>query len=190
MKLGGQRGFSLLELMAVILVIGMVLGMVSLTVRGGEAKDEVWETVEQFMLLAQFASERSILSGETSALYLEPPEWQIQRGQDPDDIGWRYRWMTSSSEGWQGLPNFPPIALPPTIRLTVEIDENLWDYEAQVDRTTPVAAYYPSGDVTQIRIEITDVREPGFSQHIEVDETGQLVWLEAPEPPEVDKNSF
>lgn len=180
----------MLELMAVLLVIGMSLAMVSLTMRGGEPKDEVWNAIEQFMGLAQFASERAILSGETSALLLEPPEWQAQRGQDVDDIGWRYRWLTSSSEGWQNLPNSQPITLPPTIRLTVEIDELLWDYESQVDRTTPVAAYYPSGDVTPIRIEISDVREPGFTQHIEVDENGQLVWLEAPEPPEVEKNGF
>lgn len=164
--------------------------MVSLTMRGGEPQEEVWNTIEQFMGLAQFASERAILSGETSALYLEPPEWQVQRGQSIEDIGWRYSWLTSSSEGWQKMPNAPPVSLPSTIRLTVEIDDMLWDYESQVDRTTPVAAYYPSGEITPIRIEITDERAPGFSQHIEVDETGQLIWVEAPEPPEVDKNAF
>jgi general secretion pathway protein H len=190
MKVREQSGFSLLELMAVILVIGMGLAMVSMTMRGGEAKDEVWDAVEQFMLMAQFASERAILSGESSALYLEPPEWQVQRGQDPDDIGWRYRWLTSSSEGWQPLPNFPPVTLPPGIRLMVEIEDYRWDYESQVDRTTPVAAYYPSGEVTPIRIELTHVREPGFVQTIEVDENGQLVWLEAPEPPEEKRNGF
>lgn len=190
MKIKAQGGFSLLELMAVILVIGMGLAMVSLTMRGGEPEEEVWNTIEQFMGLAQFASERAILSGETSALFLEPPEWQVQRGQSVDDIGWRYSWITSSSEGWQKMPNAPAITLPPTIQLTVEINEMLWDYESQVDRTTPVAAYYPSGEITPIRIEITDQRAPGFSQHIEVDETGQLVWLEAPEPPEGDKNGF
>lgn len=190
MKIRAQVGFSLLELMAVILVIGMSLAVVSLTVRGGEPEEEVWNTIEQFMGLAQFASERAILSGETTALFLEPPEWQVQRGQSIDDIGWRYSWITSSSEGWQKLPNSPPISLPPTIHLTVEINEMLWDHETQVDRTTPVAAYYPSGEVTPIRIEITDERAPGFSQHIEVDETGQLVWVEAPVPPEKDKDGF
>ncbi|MCR6653004.1 MAG: type II secretion system GspH family protein [Cellvibrionaceae bacterium] len=101
MKIKAQGGFSLLELMAVILVIGMGLAMVSLTMRGGEPEEEIWNTIEQFMGLAQFASERAILSGETSALFLEPPEWQVQRGQSVDEIGWRYSWITSSSEGWQ-----------------------------------------------------------------------------------------
>jgi len=176
--------------MAVIFVIGISLGIVALTMRGGEPQDEIWTAIEQFMGLAQFASERAILSGETSALYLEPPEWQVQRGQSVRDIGWRYTWLTSSSEGWQRIPNVPAVSLPPTVHLRVEIDEMLWDYESQVDRTTPVAAYYPTGDITQFSIEITDERAPGFSQNIKVDETGQLIWVEAPEPPKVDRNAF
>ena len=190
MKIKAQGGFSLLELMAVILVIGLGLAMVSLTMRGGEPEEEIWNAIEQFMGLAQFASERAILSGETTALFIEPPEWQVQRGQSVTDIGWRYSWITSSSEGWLKIPNLPPITLPPTVQLRVEVDEMRWDYEAQVDRTMPVAAYYPSGEITAIRIEISDRRAPGFTQHIEVDETGNLVWREAPEPPEGTKNGF
>lgn len=190
MKIKSQKAFSLIEILAVILVIGIGLAAVSLTVRGGDPKDTVWETIEQFLLIAEFAGERAILSGETSALYLEPPEWQVQRGQSIDDIGWRYRWLTSSSEGWLDMPNLTPITLPASIRLTIEIDEMEWDYESQVDRATPVAAYYSSGDITPIRIIISDVREPNFLQHIEVDETGQLVWLEAPEPPEASRDRF
>lgn len=185
-----QAGFSLLELMAVIFVIGLSLGMVSLTVSGGGPRNELIDEVEKFMGVAQFASEKAILSGEAIGLKLEPPLWQTQRGQDPDDVGWRYQWVTDGSEGWQNIPNLPPVNLPPSIRLTVEIDETLWNYADQLDRTTPVAAYYSSGDVTVIAIEWTDEREPGFSQNVEVDENGELVWREAPEPPERDENGF
>lgn len=185
-----QAGFSLLELMAVIFVIGLSLGMVSLTVSTGTAKSDVWDEIEKFMGIAQFASEKAILSGEAMGLKIEPPLWQVQRGQDPDEVGWRYRWVTNSSEGWQEIPNLPPVSLPPSMRLMIEVDDTLWDYENQLDRTVPVAAYYSSGDVTLISIEWTDEREPGFVQHIEVNESGQLVWLEAPEPPETDENGF
>jgi general secretion pathway protein H len=185
-----QAGFSLLELMAVIFVIGLSLGLVSLTVNTGSAKNDVWDEIEKFMGLAGFASEKAVLSGEAMGLMMEPPSWQAQRGQDPDDIGWRYRWVTNSSEGWQEVPNLPAVNLPPTMRLTIEIDGNVWDYDDQLDRTIPIAAYYSSGDVSLISIEWTDEREPGFTQHIEVNESGELVWKEAPEPPEGDKNGF
>lgn len=187
-----HSGFSLLEVMAVIFVIGLSLGMVSVVVNRGGPKDDVWDAVEKFMGLADFASERAILSGETMGLLMEPPLWQAQaqRGLNPDDIGWRYRWVTSSSEGWMVLPNLPPVTLPPTMKLVVEVDDAVWDYEGQVDRTIPVAAYYPSGDVTPIRIQFSDTREPGFFQHIEVNEEGELVWLEAPEPPKGDDSGF
>lgn len=185
-----QAGFSLLELMAVIFVIGLSLGMVSLSVNIGGAKNDVLDEIEKFMGLAQFANEKAILSGEAMGLMIEPPLWQAQRGQNPDDIGWRYRWVTNSSEGWQEVPNLPPVSLPPSMRLTVEIDEVLWDYANQLDRTVPVAAYYSSGDVTVISVEWSDEREPGFTQNVEVDETGQLVWREAPEPPERGTGGF
>ena len=186
MKIRGQTGFSLLELMAVILVIGMSLAMVSLTMRGGDPQDEVWNTIEQFMGLAQFASERAILAGETSALLLEPPEWQVQRGQSAAELGWRYSWRYMTHEGWQPIPGTPVVSLPPTVQLRVELSGLWWDYESQADRTTPVAAYYSTGEVSPIRIELTDRRFPGFSQNIEVNELGELIWLEAPVPPERD----
>lgn len=185
-----QAGFSLMELMAVIFVIGLSLGMVSLTVSTGGAKSDVWDEIEKFMGLAQFASEKAILSGETMGLMLEPPLWQAQRGERVEDLGWRYRWVTNSIDGWREVPNLPPVSLPATMRLTVEVDETLWDYANQLDRTVPVAAYYSSGDITNIAIEWTDEREPGFTQHIEVSETGELVWVEAPEPPEGADDGF
>ncbi len=185
-----QRGFSLIEMMAVIFVIGLSLAMVSLVINRGGPKDELWDAIERFQGVAEFAGERAILSGETMGLLLEPPIWQVQRGQNVNDIGWRYRWVTASSEGWMILPNLPPITLPPTMKLVVTVDDLIWDYESQVDRTIPVAAYYSSGDITPISIEFSDSREPGFTQNLEVDENGELVWLEAPERREGAANGF
>ncbi len=185
-----QHGFSLIEILAVIFIIGLSLGMVGLSVNRSGAKDDVWEAVEQFIGIAQAAGERAILTGETMGLLLEPPHWQAQRGEDVREIGWRYRWVTSSSEGWQPVSNLPPVSLPPTVKLLIEVDELIWDPADQIDRTTPVAAYYSSGDITPIRIEISDERETGFTQNIEVDENGELVWREAPEMPEVAEGAF
>ena len=39
------------------------------------------------------------------------------------------------------------------------MNELIWDPADQIDRTTPVAAYYSSGDITPIRIEFADERE-------------------------------
>lgn len=185
-----QQGFSLLELMAVILVIGLSLGMVGLSVSGGGPRDDIWDNIEKFMGMSQFAEEHAILTGEPVGLRIEPPSWQAQRGEDPDDLGWRFQWLVVDGEGWSPLASLPVISLPPTVRLVIEVDDELWDYAAQLDRTTPVAAFYPSGDVTFISIEFSDEREPGFTQNIRVDETGELVWVEAPTPPEADENAF
>lgn len=185
-----EAGFSLIEIMVVIFIIGLSLSMVGLSLNRGGPRDDMYDAVEKFMGLAQFAGERAILSGETMGLLLEPPLWQADRGADIDEIGWRYRWYTSSSEGWMELENLPAVSLPPSIELVVEIDEMLWEYEDQLDRTTPIVAYYPTGDITQVAIHLSDERDRDFEQNIEVDENGELVWLEAPELPEADDDAF
>ncbi len=192
MRAKREAGFSLIEIMVVIFIIGLSLSMASLTMNRGGPQDDLVNSVEEFMVLAHFAGEKAILSGESMALLLEPPEWQLVRGEsrDIDDIGWRYQWLTNGSEGWQKLPNLPTVSLPPTIEIEVEVDETRWDYEEQIDRTRPVMALYPTGDLTFIAFELTDSRDRDLVQHIEVDENGELVWLEAPEPPEADDDAF
>lgn len=185
-----HKGFTLLELMVVIVIIGFSLGIVGMTVNTGTAQSQMIDEIDKFMGIANFASERAILSGETMGLRIEPPLWQAQRGDNVDDIGWRYVWVTNSSEGWQSLPNIKYVTLPPSMDLIIEVDEELWDYEAQLDRSTPIAAYYSSGDVTEIRIELQDKEDSEISEVIEVDENGELVWLGAPEMPEGDENGF
>ena len=181
-----NQGFTLLELMAVIFIIGLSLGLASLAITTGGPKEQLCEEIEKFMVTAEFAGERAILSGETMGLVLEPPLWQAQRGQDADEIGWRYKWVRKGEEGWEDIQSVPPVTFPPTTEFMVEVDELLWDYENQLDRTVPIMALSPSGDITNIMIEITDEREPDFEQHIEVDETGVLSWREAPKRPEDD----
>jgi general secretion pathway protein H len=185
-----DTGFSLIEILVVIFIIGLTLSIASLTINRGGPRDDLFDAIEMFMGQAQFAGDRAILSGETMGLLLEPPLWQAGRGENPDDIGWRYRWYTSSSEGWQVLPNMPAVTLPASIELEVEIDDMAWEYQDQLDRTTPLLAYYPTGDITPFAIVLHDKRERDFVQNIEVNENGDLVWVEAPTPPEEDDHAF
>lgn len=190
MRTRQQRGFSLLEIMVVIMIIGLSLGMVGLSVSGGGPRDDIWNNIEKFMGMSQFATEHAILTGESVGLRIEPPSWQAERGQLADDFGWRFQWVALVDDAWVPIAALPTIDFPPTVRMVVQVEEQLWRYDTQLDRTIPVAAFYPSGDITSIAIEFSDEREPGFTQHVEVDETGELVWVEAPEPPEVSKNAF
>lgn len=173
-----------------VFVVGLTLAIAGLTINRGGPRDDLYDAIEKFMGLAQFAGERAILSGESMGLLLEPPLWQAGRGENIEDIGWRYRWYTSSSQGWQALEDLPPVSLPPSIQLEVEIDELEWEYADQLDRTTPIVAVYPTGDITQFALTLRDERERNFVQNIEVNEEGELVWVEAPEPPEVDDDAF
>ena len=171
-------GFSLLELMAVIFVVGLALGGVSLMVSSGSPENQMQDEIEKFMAIAEFASEKAVLSGESVGLRLEPPQWQNENYSEQDDLGWRYYWVISTYQGWVGIPNLPPVQLPPSIDLEIEIEEVPWEWEEALDRETPLTVFYPSGDISDIAIKLLDERDEELEQNILLDESGDLVWKE------------
>lgn len=172
-----QAGFSLLELMAVIFIIGLAIGVASLSISRGGYQEQLWDMLDKFLGYSQFASDQAVLTGQTVGLKLEPPVWQYEtdRERAPDEIGWRYTWVLATPVGWQNIPNVNPVELPPNIDLEIEVDGTLWEYEKQLDRSMPVAAFYSSGDITDISILLFDKSFPEYAEKIYVNESGKLV---------------
>ena len=176
-----SAGFSLLELMAVIMIIGLAIGGAAVMVNTNSPEYQVVEGVEKFMAIAEFASEKATLSGDSVGLRLEPPEWQTEDSSEYEDMGWRYHWVLMSYQGWVEIPNMPPVSFPPGVELKIEVGEIEWNWEEALDRETPLAVYYPSGDISDIAIEITSEYDEEIEAHIELDDYGQLVWRELQE---------
>ena len=179
------NGFTLLELMVVILVIGLAFGIASVAINNGGPEKDIEAAIDKFMIISEFAGERAILSSESMGLRLIPPQWQHEDYDEFDeaynDIGWQYEWVSGSEAGWQPIPNYPKINLPPLTKLTILIDEVEWKWEEVLDRHTPLAVLYPSGDVSYIEIQFSHKDDSEFSQTVKVDESGELVWVELKE---------
>lgn len=175
------RGFTLLEILAVIAVLGIAMASVTLTIGRGGPESQLTDKLEQFMAVSHFAADRAVLSGEPMGLLLEPPEWQSDSEYDWDKLGWRYRWQEGTSTGWSDVPEIPAISFDPETKFTILIDDIKWRWEELLDRSLPVTAYYSTGDITDVLIEITDERLPGYKQTIHVNEYGELEWKELAE---------
>ena len=121
-----QRGFSLMELMAVLLVVGLALGIVTVSVGHGGPEKQLYDKLDQFLIQSDFAVEHAVVSGEALGIMLEPPDWQVAANPelDPDEIGWKYRWQILTEKGWQDVPNMPAVSLPPDIEIDVIISKN------------------------------------------------------------------
>jgi general secretion pathway protein H len=179
-----SQGFSLMELMAVLMVVGLGLGIVTLAVGHGGPEKQIYTKLEQFMVQADFASEHAVITGEAIGLLLEPPDWQITEDADvePEDVGWRYRWQKLGPKGWENIDNMPAVSFSPSVEIEVRFGTKRWDWRAKTtDKKSPVLSISPSGEITQFEIQIRDKNLRDFSQHIELSEDGEIVWREAVE---------
>jgi general secretion pathway protein H len=179
-----QSGFSLIELMAVMLVVGLALGIVTVSVGHGGPEKQLYDKLDQFLIQSDFATEHAVISGEALGIMLEPPDWQVAANPelDVDEVGWKYRWQILTEKGWQDVPNMPAVSLPPDIEIDVTIGKKRWDWRAKAtDKKSPVISISPSGEITQFVLEIKHSLVRDFIQHIELSEDGAIVWREVAE---------
>lgn len=184
-SLAAQTGFTLLEVLAVLMVIGILMGSVVAFITQDGAEGEMNKNLERFVVISDHITELAILAGEPIGLVLEPPEWR----ENPLEMGWRYSWKKIGSQGLQDLPEVPPVELPPSYQLLVLVDDIEWEYDDEVPKEVlPLVIFYPSGEVTPFQIEFTSSDLPGELQTVIVDEWGKVVWKERAEAEEQQKS--
>lgn len=127
-------GFTLIELVVVLLVVTIILGMIGLNL-GGDDQADVRQEAERLALLLRAAQEEAILQGQVLALELET------RG---------YHFLHLSREGTleplTGDDVLRPRELPSGISISaVEVD-------GQADEETAGIVIRPSGDIPSFTI--------------------------------------
>ncbi len=181
-RLAGKSaaGFTLIEILTVVFLIGIVLGGVAVFITQDGVDQRMDKAVERFVVISDHIAEIAILSGEPVGLLLEPPAWR----ENPLDEGWRYRWQKMTPQGWNDLEEVPPVELENAIELQVYIDRQEWKYEDAPKERVPLLAFYPSGEVTPFEIEFSHDELPGESETVLVDVWGSVVWKERQEQEE------
>jgi len=169
-----QGGFSLIEVLAVVMIVGIIVGGVSVFISQGGPQKELNSGVERFAIISDHISELAVLTGESVGLMLEPPEWR----ENPLDQGWRYSWKKMTPRGWEDLEEVPAVELENAMELVVFIDQLQWKYEDAPEVRVPLVAFYPSGEVTPFEIEFTHDSLPGESRTVLVDVWGRVVCKE------------
>jgi len=81
---GHSRGFTLLELMVVIVLIGVVMGMVSLALGPSPAR-EARQQAQDFVRVVQQLRERAVLDGLEYGVRIQPRGYQALR---LESLGW------------------------------------------------------------------------------------------------------
>lgn len=104
-----SRGFTLLELLAVLVIIGVIVSFAGLSV-GQHASRTLQEEAERLNSLLRLASEEAVLQGQEFALQFSLKD---------------YRFMTFDGEQWQPIEDdnmFRARELPPGLEVELELE--------------------------------------------------------------------
>lgn len=191
-------GFSLIELLVVLFIIGLAFGAVSLSVNfGSDPEDQLAEEAERLLEFATVAGERAVLTGEPVGLRLIPPA-----ASSDTEPSWSYQWQIYRAGQW--FPAEEPLSsqsLPAHIELSLQVEgqevdllavENAASENSQrQDRNEedanqqqlplPSIVFYPGGEITPFYLTLFDAEEIDQQQILTSQRTGAVEKLDEEE---------
>ena len=112
-----QRGFTLLEMMLILLLMGVSAGMVMLAFPTSR-EDDAAQTLARFQTQLRFIRERGLQTGQFFGISIHPDRWQFMLLQPRDDA----EANPGTEESWYGYRWLP---LPPGRVATGKTDPEL-----------------------------------------------------------------
>lgn len=158
-----QRGFTLLELMVVIAIIGILFSFAALSISAGSDQG-IEAEAKRFAALMQLASEEAIIN--TREMFLEVDKRQ-------------YRFMVLGEQGFapieEGDKVFRPRELPENMEIKLLIEERRIEFEGLEPENLPKIGVFSSGEMTPFTL--TFLREDGLAYGVEADFFGKVQYL-------------
>ncbi|MDX1588855.1 MAG: type II secretion system minor pseudopilin GspH [Oleiphilaceae bacterium] len=145
-----QRGFTLIELMVVLIVIGLLVSLVGLNMGGGGERRQLEENTRELYLKMQAASEEAVISNREIGLLLE-------------EDSYRFINYNLEEQVWEPRQDrrLPPSAVPEWMNLDLQTEGqeealttrggNNGDEE---EALVPSIVFFSSGEVTPFDLEL------------------------------------
>lgn len=133
-------GFSLVEMLVVLLVIVLMTSLVTLNLDAGAGERELRERVESLIAVAGYALDEAQFSGsDFGALFIAGVD---ERGDTVIEVHWRQRLLTGWRRPLESAEIFKPLRFPAGVRvqLLIEGDERL---PAGADAADPATGITP-----------------------------------------------
>lgn len=137
-------GFTLIEILVVLVVIGLLAALAVFTMAGSSQQRELENEVRELFLLMQTASEQAVLNNQELGLRLEEGEYQFVAFEDQTGD-----WKAS------GERMFRARSLPEWITVTEFIESDAPRLASAEDRLRPDVVFFSSGETTPFELEFT-----------------------------------
>jgi general secretion pathway protein G len=171
-----QQGFTLIELMLVIVIIGVFAGMVSLSV-GGESERRLLllreRLVDNLAIIRLEAQDQGRVLGlqDIPAQTGQVAGYQVV-GFDPKAEQVKDRWPVASDFKVQPLPDRVRLQVtslqPRATQRVASRDAQIWQ-----DATTPQFLWFGNGEATPVRLQLWQDQQP-IGAPLYVSATGQV----------------
>lgn len=169
-----NRGFTLVELLVVLMIIGIAISMATLSIGGDDATSRAEEEVEEFLLQARFVSEQSVLDYELVGLF-----WEPRTVEGSTRLRWCYDWRRQRRNEWNPMgETLQGHCLPEDMQVEIRIEGEPWEYDPREEEPPPVLIFAPSGEATPYEMAILPENvDAGEAQRVEVSQMGEVTWL-------------
>src|SRR6056297_2335936 len=163
----GSRGFSLVELLVVLLLIVMVAGMVSLNVSSGGQETRLAAQVRNLAETAQYALDEAQFTGRDHGLLIE----QVDQG---GQWLYAYTWHQRAIDGWRAPAGDPEVSLELEIENSPFSEVGLDEAE---ESRGPQVVFYASGETAVGAINVRRREDGELLWRIEWDLLGRFELL-------------
>ena len=169
-----QSGFTLLELMVVLVLVGIIFSFAVLSIGGDDLAEAMERETRRLVTLIGMASDEAVLRSEEVAIHFS-------------DDG--YTFMVLQGDGWQAVENdalLKPRTLPAGVMLRLEVEgdppllrekdnDDKEDAKEAEERLTPQVFILSSGEMTPFAITL-EADQSRFRYHLTASLMGELEW--------------
>ncbi|TKB56223.1 type II secretion system minor pseudopilin GspH [Ferrimonas aestuarii] len=191
-KLRQQQGFTLLEMLLVLFLIGVAAMTVTLTISGDPRREALQEAANEFQTVVSMAIEESVLSGQELGVVVEPDHYFFARF-NIDENDWEplvgdalYRERRLPEDTFMSLTieGLPLQQADEDDESEFGFDESLFE-ESEEDKKKspePQLLILPSGEITPFLVEFeNDSARPKLSIELKGNAIGQIMPAEEAE---------
>lgn len=162
------RGFTLIELMVVLIVIGLLVSLVGLNMGGGGERRQLEERTRDLYLKMQAASDEAVISNREIALVLEDSRYSFIVYNMQED-----RWEQRQDR------RLPPGNLPEWMNLDLQTDgaEEALPVDDDESDLVPSLVFFSSGETTPFDLELRYEDHADSAHYLVSDGINPLQWF-------------